>query len=114
MFNGEWVYIIQDYGMYSAGATAVLSFIILAYKKGVKPVIKHFKNWYDMSEKIDHIFFEITPNGGTSIKDKVDRIDSELHLANERQRALLADSEFAHFEMDAEGNYVWVNRTYTD
>jgi len=105
--------LIQDYAIYVAGVSTIIGGLIVVYKKVIKPVIKHFQQWYDMTDKIDKIFEELTPNGGTSIKDKIDKIDKDLILYKEVQRALLQESEFAHFEMDADGNYIWVNRTYT-
>jgi PAS domain S-box-containing protein len=101
---------------YSALATAIgtgLAALIFIYKKVVQPMWQAFKNYTDMSNKIDKIFTEITPNGGTSIKDKVDKIDKDLVLVRERQRALMADDKDAMFETDLNGNCNWVNRTYT-
>ena len=113
MSEGEWISLIQNYGAYTTALAAIASFLILIYKKGIKPVIRHFQEWNSMIEKINHIFYEITPNGGTSIKDKIDNINTGLISVIERQRALLADAEDAYFETDMEGTCTWINRTYT-
>ncbi len=105
--------LIQNYAIYGAAISAVISSIILIYKRVVKPLVKHFSNWYDMMNKVDKIFDELTPNGGTSIKDKIDRMDSGLALVQQVQQAMAADTESALFRTDSEGRCVWVNRTYT-
>lgn len=105
--------LVEDYAIYAASISAIISALIVIYRKAVKPVIKHFKEWYDMMDKIDYIFKEVKPNEGSSIKDKIDQIDLGLTFVGERFRAYLADSKEAHFETDAEGNCTRVNRTYT-
>lgn len=105
--------LIQNYAIYIASISAIISGVIVTYKKVVKPVIKHVQQWYVMQDKIDRIFEEITPNGGKSIKDKIDKIDVDLTQVGERLRAYLSDTKEAHFETDAEGNCTRVNRTYT-
>lgn len=76
-------------------------------------MIRAVKSFWDTIDKIDIIFDEITPNGGKSIKDKIDNIDSSLILVSERLRAFLSDTIDAHFETDAKGLCTRVNRTYT-
>lgn len=104
--------LIQNYAIYAASISAILSALLIVYKKVVKPMIQHFKQWYDMLDKVDAIFEEITPNGGKSIKDKIDKIDKRLMLVGERFRTYIADGE-AYFEADVKGNVTHVNRTYT-
>jgi len=105
--------LIQDYALYAVAVSTIVGGLITVYKKGVKPVLKHFTEWYAMQEKINTIFDEITPNGGTSIKDKVDQTYKGLHLLGQIQDAMAADTKAALFRTDPEGNCVWVNRTYT-
>jgi PAS domain S-box-containing protein len=113
MPEGLGTSLIQDYAIYAASISTILGALLLIYKKVVKPVYKHFTEWYDMIEKIDKIFIELTPNGGTSTKDKIIRIDTNLTLVGERLRAYLTDTEIAHFETDMNGYCTSVNRTYT-
>lgn len=105
--------LIEDYAIYVVAASTIAGALITIYKKVVEPVIKHFTEWYDMIEKVDKIFDEITPNGGTSIKDKVDQTYQGLALLSQITDAMAADTKAALFRTDPEGNCVWVNRTYT-
>ena len=113
MSEGSWVDILRDYSLYATGASAALGLIIFLYRKAVKPMFVALQTYYQAIEKIDKIFDEITPNGGTSMKDKIDKIDDNLHLWQEIQLAMAADTKAALFRTDSEGNCVWVNRTYT-
>jgi len=113
MPEGNWIAYLELYGIYIVAISALIPFLVYAYKKGIKPVIMHIVNCYTMSQKIDQIFEEMIPNGGTSIKDKIDKIDTRLTLVGERLRAHFADVNEAHFETDTEGLCTRVNRTYT-
>jgi PAS domain-containing protein len=113
MPEGDWIALVELYGVYAAAFTVGVGLITFIYKKGIKPLYNHIKTCYSIADKIDHIFQEFRPNGGISIKDKIDKIDTNLIYMGERQRALLADVEFAHCEMDTEGRCIWINRTYT-
>jgi len=113
MSEDIWNNLISDYAVYIAAASAIISGLIMIYKKVIKPMIKAVASYYKTIEKIDKIFEEITPNGGTSIKDKVDDIYHNLALVQQVQEAMAADTKQAHFRTDSDGNCVWVNRTYT-
>jgi PAS domain S-box-containing protein len=105
--------IVLEYAAYIAALGAGVSATILIYTKVIKPVVIHFSQWYEMLDKVDKIFEEVTPNGGSSIKDKINHIDTGVQITQQVQQAMAADSKAALFRTDAEGNVVWVNRTYT-
>lgn len=105
--------LIENYAVYIASISAIISGIYLIYRKVVKPVFEYVKEWRKTAIQVEKIFEELTPNGGTSVKDKIDKIDTSLTYVSERLRAYLADVSEAHFETDAQGNYIRVNRTYT-
>jgi len=113
MPEGNWETLVNLYGVYAAISAALIPALIYVYRKGIKPLYTHVRNCLAITDKIDLIFEEMIPNGGTSIKDKVDNIDSNINYLGERQRALLADSDLAYCEMDTEGKCTWINRTYT-
>jgi PAS domain S-box-containing protein len=98
--------------MYATALSATIAVSVLLYRKGIKPMVAFLRNYTSTVYKINAIFEEITPNGGTSIKDKIDRIDRQVTLVNERQKASSADFPDALFETDPEGNCYWINRTY--
>jgi PAS domain S-box-containing protein len=108
----EWTGLIQEYATITTTISVSIAGIIFVYKKGIKPVLEAIKAYNKTVEKIDRIFEEITPNGGTSIKDKIDYIDYNVTLVQQIQQAMAADTKVAQFRTDSEGNCVWVNRTY--
>ena len=105
--------VILNYSTYIAIVATGLSASIIIYKKAIKPMLAAMKSYYSIVSKIDTIFIELTPNGGSSIKDQVNHIDNSVQLAQQVQQAMAADSKAALFRTDPEGNVVWVNRTYT-
>jgi PAS domain S-box-containing protein len=107
------VELLTEYAVVITATTALISALVVARKKWIKPMISAVLQWTEIVRKIDYIFNELTPNGGQSIKDEISEIHTEINTVRERQRALSADGLEALFETDINGNCVWVNRTYT-
>ena len=61
--------------------------------------------------KLDLIVKEFKPNSGETIRDALNRIETNVDLNGERFRARMLDTEEMLFEADPEGNVIWVNRT---
>lgn len=55
---------------------------------------------------------ELKPNGGSSMRDQITRIERRQVLAEQRHRALIEDSDSGIFEADANGDCIWVNSTF--
>lgn len=110
--SNEWAVLIENYGAIATGISAVIATAILLYRKVFKPMFQAVKQYNNLCKKVDVIFNEITPNGGTSIKDTVDENSRLLTELGEMQKALSADSPEALFKTDPEGNCNWINRTY--
>ncbi len=55
---------------------------------------------------------ELQHNGGSSLKDYVSRLETELIKQEKRQKALIQDLVYGTFETDSTGKVVYVNRTY--
>lgn len=62
--------------------------------------------------KLDYVVSELLPNGGSSIRDSLNRIESRQVLQDQRQRAILSDMSVGVFETDEFGQCIWVNRKY--
>lgn len=115
-----WGELIHHYPTLIAAASAAIGAIYYIIKSWILPMIKAFKRYTKLCEKVDIVFEELQPNGGHSIKDAISRLEAtvteikDVHLRrlSERQKALLADKRTALFETDSEGNCIWVNRTY--
>ncbi len=58
------------------------------------------------------IVAELHPNGGASIRDSLNRIETRQVLQEQRQKAILSDMSVGVFETDAEGHCIWANRKY--
>jgi PAS domain S-box-containing protein len=59
---------------------------------------------------IRNLIHELKPNGGTSLRDAVNRIENRQIVFEQRQRAVLTDANVGVFETDESGEFVWVNR----
>ena len=66
-----------------------------------------------LSDQMNVLMNEFSPNGGSSMRDLMNRVEKELFLSNERQRARMLDAPEMIFETDDVGNCIWVNRTYS-
>lgn len=51
--------------------------IITSVSLGIKWLVKHY---------FDEIKHELKPNGGSSLKDQVNRLEKEMELANQKRR----------------------------
>lgn len=62
--------------------------------------------------KIEKIHREFYTNGGTSMTDRMIRIENGLIAVGQKQHIYLLEHEFGIFETDANGECIGVNRTY--
>jgi PAS domain-containing protein len=109
--------------------TAVVTFVGFLSKYLRKIIIKIRERNARVEEihnKVEKIFEEITPNHGSSIKDKInsldkrmDKVDENLVLNNKltekifyRQRWILDNQAAAVFESDVNGKCIWANVHY--
>lgn len=76
----------------------------LTHRTQVKAELLEIRN------DIRGLVHELKPNGGTSLRDAVNRIESRQIVFEQRQRAVLTDANVGVFETDARGEFVWVNR----
>jgi PAS domain-containing protein len=112
--------IFKDYIEIIIGVIAILGILI----KGYFLIRKHLDDLSKTFDMIQVIFTEITPNSGSSIKDKVNQIDVDLdkqRLSLEKQNIaidkisriqgwLLDNEPGLLFETDNEGKFIWVNK----
>lgn len=95
---------------------AVIGAFVAFHKYLFAPLWRSGKSVYkkinEAHEKLTYIFQELTPNGGGSFRDTVNRVEYLLTLNNSKQRALIQDVEEGVVETDANGMLIWANRTY--
>ena len=65
-----------------------------------------------LSQQCESISAQLRNNGGSSVKDALDRIEARQSIAEQRQRIQLSDSQVGILETDADGRCIWVNRAF--
>jgi PAS domain-containing protein len=110
------------------GLAAIVGFFITFGKKFIKNWHNKIKAKEKMIEKIDRIYSELTPNHGSSLKDKVDKMEMGLEentkitkettemlkTVTTRQQWILDMQESPIFESDSEGLCIWANEKYVN
>ncbi len=93
------------------------SIVILAIFSGymfylfnkLKPYTTIIKDMSDLKSDISSISNELKPNGGKSIKDQINELQSCTKTILYRQRWILDNREEPIFETDEKGNFTWAN-----
>ena len=85
----------------------------------VSPLVKLIKNLYNKMKdiytlssrlkKLDDIHAQLLPNGGSSVRDSIDRIERKLSFNTEWIRLSDRDSGRIVFHLDANGDLEWAN-----
>lgn len=86
------------------------------YVKALKPMLKIFRANYNnlqaipqMMEALDTIRKQLVPNGGASISDKLDRVETNQIIQGHRLGVALQTAKTAVVETDSRGRVVLVN-----
>lgn len=94
-----------------------VSALIGAVTGGITAVKAKHKVTKDLLSKVetlqkglDAITTELSPNGGSSFRDKVTRIEESIDLLKARWRLSLTSSSIGQYECDAEGQCTYANR----
>lgn len=66
----------------------------------------------ELLQGLKTLLSEIRPNGGSSLRDAINRIEHRQIRLDERAKAMMHEEDKAMFETDQEGNCIWVNRKY--
>ena len=97
----------ENIGLFFAGLGA----LAIAWRKGVKPIVMKIQYAQEVMSKLDKIMYELVPNGGGSLRDAINRIESRQLMSERRQKAYLLESSLGIWETDEHGRCVWGNRT---
>jgi len=108
-----------DYFQFIIAASATAGIIYKISEFVVKKIKTEYNNLTRIHTMVETIYSEITPNHGSSIKDKVVAIESRLEentkmtkQISHRQRWILDNREEPILESDSLGNFTWVNDKY--
>lgn len=74
--------------------------------------IEIFKNLSEINESLIKINSQLKTNGGSTLLDKINRIETRMIVREHTDNALLQDDEKGIFRCDITGSNLWVNRTY--
>jgi PAS domain S-box-containing protein len=94
-----------------SGITAFVVALVAIWKRVLRPMFAQYQYAQEILSKVNLIVSELTPNGGGSIKDAINRIESRQMITESRTKALLIDSDSGMWESDENGQCVWWNRT---
>ena len=78
----------------------------------VRPTIKLYRGQDHLLSSVDDIKKELTTNGGSSIKDTINRIDRRQVMIDKRSKAIFYNIEKAILEVDENGNILWANQKF--
>lgn len=89
---------------------------IITFSAVIGILIPIFKWSSNINSNMKKVLHEITPNHGTSIKDKVNAIDNAMKDYSDKivylcavQELVLSFSQRMIFKCDSKGNWTWVN-----
>jgi PAS domain S-box-containing protein len=66
-----------------------------------------------IERKLDDIMLQLVPNGGSSIKDSLNRIEDTQHFLGSFMKTQLHSHNKALFETNELGDVIWVNRPHS-
>jgi PAS domain S-box-containing protein len=116
---GESGKVIIYFGAIAAAITALIMFIKRVHRwfqstyAGLEWVFSEEHDHKMIQNSLDAITLELTNNGGTSLKDAIDRIEHKQDFMSAHMRTHLNTNSKSIFETDAEGGLIYVNRAYT-
>ena len=91
----------------------VLALVIPPFIRWViLPTIRLYKNQNKLLKLVDEIKKEVTPNGGSSIKDSINRIEKRQIMIDKRSKAVFYTFKDPIFEVDERGNILWANQAF--
>lgn len=104
----ETTQILQNIGLLATAAGGA----VMLWKLIMVPLYKGFINMKSSIEVLQKINEQFSPNGGSTLRDAINRIEGRQVIQEQRHKMLSMDAPFAIFETDALGNYIDVNRTF--
>jgi PAS domain S-box-containing protein len=103
---------LDTFGIIVGAIGAIWAFGAGFIKYVIKPFIKFYKNNEQLMKCVEDIKKELTTNGGSSIKDTVNRIDRRQVIIDKRSKAIFYNVEDVILEVDENGNIVWANQYF--
>lgn len=103
---------VEVIGVILSAAGALGAFSTWVWKYAIIPCIALYKNIDNLTKSVDDIKKEVIPNGGSSIKDTVNRIDRRQVMIDKRSKAIFYNIQDAIVEVDELGSILWANEKF--
>lgn len=103
---------ILDWGQFATfiGAlAAVATGITVIYKLIIMPIKNFLSKIIALSVTINRIAEEFNPNGGSSLKDAITRIELGISFSNSMENTLATMLGIAMWRSDKDGKYIWAS-----
>lgn len=82
--------------------------------KGAPKAVRLFQRLLDGVTTVEQIGQQFQNNGGSTLKDSIDRLESLMIIERERNRAVSTMLPAGMFEADEDGLITWVSSKYTE
>lgn len=93
---------------------ALLTALGFIWKYLIKPLWKTNTRLMAALDTIDKIKEEFRPNGGSTLRDAINRIETRLLLEEHARRATSMILDVGIFETDGSGSCKWINRKFSE
>lgn len=93
-------------------AGGAVAFFTWGWKFIIKPTAAFYRNQNVLLRSVEDIKKELTTNGGSSIKDIVNRIDRRQVMLDKRSKAIFYNVDSPILEVDEIGNILWANNSF--
>lgn len=82
----------------------------------LSPIIVGFCAWlHSVYLKLSKIAAELQPNGGSSLRDSINRIEHKMSAMELMQKTYMEiDSQVPMFRTESDGKFIWANRKFLD
>ncbi len=109
--------IIEHWGAFAAALTAIGICAAGAWKYVIKVgwdrLVEVHQFLTEAIPALSKIAEEFKPNGGSTLRDALDRVEIQLAKNSNMATVLLQEAPDAVFVTDGDGNCTWVNDTYS-
>lgn len=95
----------------AAVTLGIFGSIAFVYKKAIVPMFRWTSSMVNSLEKIDNIHEQMFTNGGSTLRDAVNRIEYRINLLEKKQGIYILDTPHGVYESNEDGEVTSVNRT---
>jgi len=96
----------------------IIGAVIAAFKKVILPIWRFFKEYNDHkelllkgNENIEAILKELRPNGGSSLKDQLSRIEDNIEILDVKVASVALATNVGYWKSDYKGRAIEVGRS---